>query len=310
MKIVFWGTPDFAVPTLDILAQSSFDTVLVVTGEDKPRGRGRRLLPSPVKEAARKYSIPVFQPHTLRSPELIEELNKYRADLFVVVAFRILPEEIIFLPPKGVINLHASLLPKYRGAAPIQWALLNGEKETGVTTFYIEKKVDTGDIILQKPVKIYPDDNAGKLHDRLSKIGAQVVLDTVSLIANDNLHRQKQVGESTAAPKISREMYRIDWTAGVEKVINQIRAFSPYPGAFTGLKNNLVKIYKARPADFPKHTQSGTIRVDQQKIFCSTGDGWLEILELQLQGKKRMAADKFLLGRSFGENSVFTEIDD
>ncbi len=309
MRIIFMGTPDFAVPALETLVKSSFEPVLVVTGEDKPRGRGQQLLPTPVKKTALKYWIPVYQPKNLNSPEVIEELKEYRADLFVVVAFRILPEQIIVIPGKGVFNLHASLLPKYRGAAPIQWALLNGEKKTGVTTFFIEKKVDTGDIILQKPVEIYPDDNAGTLHDKLSETGAQLVLESVNLIVKGSFSRQKQVGEATNAPKITREMCQINWTAPWEQVINQIRAFSPYPGAFTGLENSLVKIFKAGPAPFRDNSPPGYVGVDGYKLFSSTGDGWIEILELQLQGKKRMSAEKFLQGRSFGKKAVFEDIE-
>lgn len=308
MRIIFMGTPDFAVPALETLVRFSFEPVLVVTGEDKPRGRGQQLLPTAVKKAALKYRIPVYQPKKLNSPEVIDELKKYRADLFVVVAFRILPEQMIVIPRKGVFNLHASLLPKYRGAAPIQWALLNGEKETGVTTFFIEKKVDTGDIILQKPVEIYPDDNAGSVHDKLSEIGAQLVLESVNLIDKGSFTRHKQVGEVTKAPKITRTMCRINWTAPAEQVINKIRAFSPYPGAFTGLENNLVKIFKAETAHFRDPALSGSVQVKGQKLFSSSGNGWIEILELQIQGKKRMSAEKFLQGRSFGENAVFGDI--
>ena len=308
MRIVFMGTPDFAVPALETLVKSSFEPVLVVTGADKPRGRGQQLLPTAVKKSALKYRIPVYQPQKLNSPEVIDELKKYRADLFVVVAFRILPEQLIVLPRKAVFNLHASLLPKYRGAAPIQWALLNGDKKTGVTTFFIEKKVDTGDIILQKPVEIYPDDNAGSIHDKLAEIGAQLVLESVNQIDKGSFSRQKQVGETTKAPKITREMCRINWSAASEQLINQIRAFSPYPGAFTGLENNLVKIYKAGSAQFGDQSPPGFVRVEGQKFFSSTGDGWIEILELQLQGKKRMSAEKFLRGRSFKQNAVFGDI--
>jgi len=299
------GTPDFAVPSLKSLIQSNHEIILVVTGQDKPRGRGQKILPTPVKKIAELNEIPIYQPAKLRSHDVISELEKYVADLYVVVAFRILPEELIAVPKKGVINLHASLLPKYRGAAPIQWALLNGDQETGVTTFFIEKNVDTGDIILQESIKIIPDDNAGTLHNRLSEVGANVVSKTVDLIAEGNPSRKKQIGEITKAPKITKEMCQINWEQPAGKIVNQIRAFSPFPGAYTYLDQKLVKIYKAKSINHGQPVQSGKIWIEKGKMFCSTEDGWLQIYELQIEGKKKLSTEEFLRGYPIKENSFF-----
>ena len=297
MKLVFMGTPDFAVPTLEKLAQSRHEVLLVVTGPDKPRGRGQRLRPTPVKEAAQKLGLPVYQPESLRDPAVAEHLRTFPADLYVVVAFRILPEQIIEIPPRGVINLHASLLPKYRGAAPIQWAILNGEKETGLTTFFIEKGIDTGDIILQEKVEIFPGETAGELHDRLARLGAELVLKTVDLIEAGKAPRRKQEGEATRAPKIRPEMAEIHWDRPADEIERQIRAFSPVPGAFTFLHGKRVKIYRAQKAPVEIPPSPGKIRVEQgQRLLASARDGWLEILELQEEGRKRLKAEEFLRG--------------
>lgn len=299
------GTPDFAVPSLKSLLNSNHDVVLVVTGPDKPRGRGQKLLPTPIKQVAEEHNIQIYQPPKLKSSEVAQELKKYHADLFVVVAFRILPEGIIEIPLKGVINLHSSLLPKYRGAAPIQWALLNGDKETGVTTFFIEKNVDTGDIILQEKVAILSQDNAGNLHDKLADVGAKLVLKTVDLIASEKVQLNKQTGEVTKAPKITREMCQIDWKNPAEKIINQVRAFSPYPGAFTFLHGKLMKIYAAAVSALNKSAANGELYIGDQKLFCKTNSSWLEILEVQLEGKKRLKAAEFLRGYSIQNGDRF-----
>ncbi|RMD91528.1 MAG: methionyl-tRNA formyltransferase, partial [Calditrichaeota bacterium] len=205
MKIVFMGTPEFAIPSLKKLYESHHEIVGVVTAPDKPVGRGLKLQPPPVKKIAVQYGLPLTQPEDLRAPAFIDWLKQRKADIFVVVAFRILPPEVFTLPPKGTINLHSSLLPKYRGAAPINWAIINGEKETGVTTIYIEEKVDAGDIILQKKVQIGEDETAGELHDRLANLGAEILLKSLNLIEKDQAPRQKQSGEATRAPKITSE---------------------------------------------------------------------------------------------------------
>ena len=297
MKIVFIGTPDFAVPTLKALAGSPHEVQLVVTGLDKPRGRGQKFIPTAIKNAAEELDIKIYQPQSLKSEETVDYLVSCPADLYVVVAFRILPENIIEIPSKGVINLHASLLPKYRGAAPIQWALLNGDSETGVTTFFIKKGVDTGDIILQRKIEIDVDDTAGTLHDRLSEIGAELVLQTVNHIEAGNEPRMKQTGQPTKAPKITREHCKIDWTNSANHIINQIRALSPYPGAFTYLEDKLLKIYRARSVEFDLNANNGNVLVnDIQSLLVKAGDAWIEIEEIQQEGKKRMRTIDFLKG--------------
>jgi methionyl-tRNA formyltransferase len=297
MKIIFMGTPDFALPTLLALFQSSHEITLVVTGIDKPRGRGQRVIPTPVKVQAMDFDLPVYQPESLKSPEVSTHLKKYAADLYVVVAFRILPQAVIEIPGRGVINLHASLLPLYRGAAPIQWALLNGETRTGVTTFFIEKGVDTGDIILQKGIDIDPEDNAGTLHDKLAVIGAEIVLETVELIDGGAAPRRRQTGDATRAPKITREMCQIDWKNSVETIMNQIRAFSPHPGAFAYLGDKLVKIYRARQNPAKSSAKFGSLQIQEgNRLLGRCGDGWLEILEIQQEGKKKLNTDEFIRG--------------
>ncbi len=308
MKLIFMGTPDFAVPALERLLSSPHEVLLIVTGPDKPRGRGQKLLPTPVKRVAEEHGIPVYQPERLRDPEVVETLRRYPADLYVVVAFRILPESIIAIPPKGVVNLHASLLPRYRGAAPIQWAILNGERVTGVTTFFIEKGVDTGDMILQKEVPIGEGETAGELHDRLAQIGADLLLETVDLIAAGKAPKIKQVGESTRAPKITKEMTRIDWRKSAEEIERQIRAFSPVPGAFTFLNGKRFKIYRARLVEHPEKKPPGTLLVAEgTRLLTATGDGWLEILELQEEGKRRISAEEFLRGHGPEKLTAFTD---
>ena len=297
MKIVFMGTPDFAVPTLKALAGSPHEVQLVVTGLDKPRVRGQKFIPTAVKNAAVELGINIYQPQSLKSEEIVDYLKSCPVDLYVVVAFRILPENIIEIPSKGVINLHASLLPKYRGAAPIQWALLNGDSETGVTTFFIEKGVDTGNIILQRKIEIDVDDTAGTLHDRLSEIGAELVLQTVNHIEAGTEPRMKQAGQPTKAPKITREHCKIDWKNSSNRIMNQIRAFSPYPGAFTYLEDKLVKIYRARPVEFDLKANNGDVHVnDIQRLFVKAADAWIEIEEIQQEGKKRMRTIDFVRG--------------
>jgi methionyl-tRNA formyltransferase len=302
MRVVFMGTPDFAVPTLKKLLVSRHDVVLVVTGPDKPRGRGQKVLPTPVKKVATEHGVPVYQPDKLKDPSVPAELRRWNADVFVVVAFRILPEAVIEIPPKGVINLHASLLPKYRGAAPIQWAILNGETETGLTTFYIEKGVDTGDIILQERVPIGPEETAGELHDRLAERGADLVLQTLDLIETGKAPRKKQEGVPTRAPKITPDLCRIDWQKGRHFIQRQVRAFCPVPGAFTALEGKRLKIYHVRPAEIDMEGEPGQLLQQGERLFVATADGWLEILELQPEGKRRMAAAEFLRGRKIGEN--------
>ena len=299
MKIIFMGTPDFAIPSLNILIESKHKVTAIVTGPDKERGRGRKISFTAVKEFALKNNLPVFQPDKLKDQNFIEELKKYNADVFVVVAFRILPEEVFTIPSKLSFNLHASLLPKYRGAAPIQWALIKGEKETGVTTFALEEKVDTGNIILQEKIDIDPEDNFGSLHDKLSILGAEVVLQTVNLIEKGNYKLKKQDNNlSTPAPKITKEMTMIDWDKPAKEIHNLIRALSPYPGAYFELDDKIIKVYKSEII-YNKNLESGKIFHDKSELIIGCGENSLLLLELQQEGKKKLTVEEFLRGFRF-----------
>jgi methionyl-tRNA formyltransferase len=306
MKIVFMGTPDFAVPSLQGLVQSEHEVVAVVTAPDRPAGRGRRLRASPVKKVAQEMNLPLLQPDDLRDPEFLKQLKAVNADLFIVVAFRILPPEVFTIPPKGTVNLHASLLPKYRGAAPIHWAIIHGERETGVTTFFIEEKVDTGEIILQEKVAIGDEETAGELSERLADLGARVLLQTVRLIASGEVHRKKQKGAASKAPKITREMCRIDWSKTAVELHNFVRGLSPEPAAFCLFRGKEVKIYRTRPHDARTNFGPGTVvGVEEDQINVATGKGVISILELQLPGKRRMSAADFLRGNRLEVGDVF-----
>lgn len=293
------GTPDFAVPSLDVLIKSKHKIAAVVTGADKERGRGKKISFTPVKTLAIQHNIPVFQPEKLKDEIFINELKNFNADLFVIVAFRILPKEVFTLPSKGSFNLHGSLLPKYRGAAPIQWALINGEHETGLTTFMLDEKVDTGNIILQEKIKIDDEDNFGSLHDKMSKLGAEIVLKTVNLIEEGNFKLYKQDDIiSLPAPKITKEFCEINWRKPAIEIHNFIRGLSPIPGAYFKYKDKIIKIYKTNV----KHSLSlkpGEIKQDKKNLYIGCSNNSLEILELQLEGKKRLSIIEFLRGFSF-----------
>lgn len=301
MKIVFMGTPEFAIPSLQILVESSHQVVGVVTAPDKPTGRGLKIHSSPVKQFAIDYDIPVLQPESLKDEQFLAQLRAFQADLFVVVGFRILPEIVFSLPPKGTINLHASLLPAYRGAAPINWAIINGEKETGVTIFFIEKNVDTGNLILQEKVTIEPDDNAGILHDKLMNVGAELLLEVVDSIETDDFTRSPQTGEVTQAPKLDKTLCEINWKKDTLQIHNLIRGLSPYPGAHSHLNGKNIKIFSSQVLDhaFAPETEPGKIIELNQKvgyIAVVTGNGVLALMELQMEGKKCMCASEFLKG--------------
>lgn len=302
LKIIFMGTPEFAVASLDVLIQSKHEVVAVVTAPDRPAGRGRKINMPAVKTKALEYHIPVLQPDKLRDNDFLQELKSYQADLFVVVAFRMLPEVVWAMPPKGTFNLHASLLPQYRGAAPINWAIINGEKQTGVTTFFIEHQIDTGDILLSETVDILPSDNASSLHDKLMGVGANLVLKTVNGIADKSLSSQPQpeVEDLKPAPKIFREDCLLDFNQEVYQVHNQVRGLSYYPGAYTLLEDKVLKIFASEVIESDDLVENGNIQSDgknQLKIKCS--GGWLNILELQLEGKRRMSVEDFLKGYKF-----------
>ena len=300
MNIIFMGTPDFAIPSLKILIESKHEVVAVVTAADKQRGRGQKVSFTPIKEFAIKNNIPVLQPEKLKNnQQFVDELKSFNADLFVVVAFRILPKEVFTIPPKGSFNLHASLLPKYRGAAPIQWALISGEKETGLTTFKLEEKVDTGNIYLQEKVEIKPNYNLETLHDRLSEVGATVVLQTVEMIDSGNFQLQKQDDTlASPAPKITKEICEINWNKSDEEIHNLIRGVSPVPGAFFIFNNKLIKIYKSEVVE---STNQKPFEIFQTKteLIIGCGKDSLKVLELQQEGKKRMNTEEFLRGFSF-----------
>mgnify|MGYP001256805759 CR=1 FL=1 len=301
MNIIFMGTPQFAVPSLNILLNSHHKISAVVTVPDKPKGRGQHMAQSDVKKFAAEAGLKILQPESLKDPEFIDELKSLSPDLIVVVAFRILPKNIFKLPRFGSINLHASLLPKYRGAAPINWAVINGERETGVTTFFLQEKVDTGSVIMQKSIDILTDDTAGTVHDKLMSIGANVVFDTVDLIENTNgappVFKQNN-GEATPAPKIFKDDCRIDFDQSVDKVYDFIRGLSPYPGAFTEYQGKIIKIFSSAKSHWDSLKGPGRFFVKEGKLYVSTLNEFLEITELQMEGKKRMSSAEFLNGYS------------
>ena len=300
LRIIYMGTPEFAVPSLDLLVEQGWNVVAVITAPDKPQGRGKKLAGSPVKEAAVRHNIPVLQPTNLKSAEFIEELKSYQADVQVVVAFRMLPEVVWSMPPNGTFNLHASLLPDYRGAAPINWAIINGEKVTGVTTFFLKHEIDTGNIIFQEEEAILEEDNLGTLYDKLMRRGSKLVLKTIEAIAKGTVEVKSQ-DETKArhhAPKLYKEMGEIDWTKPAEGIHNLVRGLSPYPAAWTTINGKTCKIFATEliPQDLPGKSP-GEYRTDGKKhLHFQTGKHVLSILELQLEGKKRMGVEEFLRG--------------
>lgn len=301
-RIVFMGTPDFAVATLQALLDADANVVGVITAPDRKAGRGMKLQPSAVKQFAVKNGLRVLQPTNLKSEEFLTELRSLEATLQIVVAFRMLPESVWGMPKNGTFNLHASLLPQYRGAAPINWAVINGEKESGVTTFFLQHKIDTGDVIMQERVAIADDMTAGELHDELMEVGAKLVVRTLNAIEDGNCPStpQTESAELKEAPKIFKETCKIDWTKPVDDVYNLIRGLSPYPAAFTTLSDGEselgLKIYNSLKTEKGENGKPRSILVENDRLFCCCGDGWLEILELQLAGKKRMHTADLLRG--------------
>lgn len=297
MKIIFMGTPEFAVPSLSAVNESKHELVSVVTVPDKKKGRGQSLSFSDVKKYALEKNIEVLQPDDLSDINFINRLNELKPDIIVVVAFRILPEIIFDIPSSGIFNLHASLLPKYRGAAPINRAVMNGDTETGVTTFFLKKKVDTGNIILQDKINILPEDDAGSLHDRLSKLGADAVMKTIELIEKNDLTLIKQDDSiASKAPKIFKEDCLINWKNDSVKIHNHIRGLSPYPAAFTHYNNKSIKIFKSILTGLSSENHPGEFLITGKKLYVNTNDNLLEISELQPEGKKRMTAKDFING--------------
>jgi methionyl-tRNA formyltransferase len=304
MRVVFMGTPEFAVFSLRKINTSSHAVIGVVTQPDRPKGRGRQVAASPVKKEAQKSGIPIYQPEELKNPEFLQWLRDRQGDCFVVVGFRILPPEVYEIPPRGTINLHASLLPKYRGAAPIQWALIRGEVKTGV----IQRKVDTGDLILQEGVPIEEEDTAGDLHDRLAEVGADMMVRTLDLVEMGQVKRIPQTGTPTSAPKIQPEHCEIDWTRSADEIVDLIRGLSPRPGAFTVWDGKRFKILRAKMADEPSSQENRPGRVAEtarEGIVVEAGVGSVFIREVQMEGKRRMTAEEFLRGHALPVNTVF-----
>ena len=305
LKIVFFGTPDFAVPSLARPVDGGYNVAAVVTMPDKPAGRGHHLLQSDVKQYAVSRGLKVLQPVKLKDEAFVNELRAINADLFIVIAFRMLPEVVWGMPPLGTFNLHASLLPKYRGAAPINWAVINGDTETGVTTFFLKHEIDTGDIIQQQRIAIAPTDNVGTVHDQLMAIGADMVIETVDAILAGTVKPIPQDkllkgAEPTPAPKIFKDTCLIHWNNPAEKIYNLIRGLSPYPAAWTTVtkdgKELQIKIYETSQPLKAKPSTPGTVREEKDKLFVACNDGELEIRSLQLSGKRRMTASEFLRG--------------
>jgi methionyl-tRNA formyltransferase len=306
-RIVFLGTPDFAVTVLEKLVNEGCQVVGVVTAPDKPAGRGMQLSQSAVKKFAIEKGLNVLQPLKLKDPSFIDELKELKADVQVVVAFRMLPELVWNMPPMGTINLHGSLLPKYRGAAPINWAIINGEKETGVTTFKLKHEIDTGDVLMQEIIPISETMTAGELHDTMKEIGANLIYQTLDHYCSNTLmpKPQEQISQTAldeipAAPKLHTETSRIDWNMPAKKIYDLIRGLSPYPAAFTHLDGKLLKIYKASYEIADKARAAGTYNTDGKSFLqFAAADGWVFITEMQLEGKKRMDIASFLRGHRF-----------
>lgn len=303
MKIVFFGTPEFAVESLRALVDNGYDVAAVVTMPDKIGGRGHKVIESDVKKYAVEKGLPVLQPEKLRDPDFIATLKNINADLFIVIAFRMMPEIVWGMPRLGTFNLHGSLLPKYRGAAPINRAIMNGETETGVTTFFLNHEIDMGDIIDSRSIQIGENENVGSVYDRLMHLGADMVIETVKNIENDTLQSKPQPeGEFIPAPKIFKEDCRINWQRSAKEVHNQVRGLSPYPAAFctmtdTADKKQDIKIFETRIApDMETLLNPGQVLIDGKRLFVGTSDGIVEILEVQPSGKKRMPVAAFLLG--------------
>lgn len=307
IRIVFMGTPDFAVASLKELVTSGHNIVGVVTAPDRPAGRGRKLNESAVKKYARSQGLEVFQPTNLKDPAFLNELDALKPDLQIVVAFRMLPVQVWSKPGLGTFNLHASLLPDYRGAAPINWAIINGETQTGVTTFFINEDIDTGAILKQESVSIGPEESAGELHDKLMVLGSKLVLDTVEMIREGRANPIPQI-EKTAklAPKLNKDNCRINWHLPKKKIFDLIRGLSPYPGAWTMLHNGAevieLKIYRTKMIDASHQEAAGSLLISKKNIKVAVAGGYIDILELKMAGKRKMDALSLRNGYDFKAN--------
>ncbi len=300
------GTPEFAVPSLRKLIENQFNVVAVVTAPDKPQGRGKKLGTSPVKDYALSVNLPVLQPTNLKAPEFIERLRSYQADLQVIVAFRMLPKVVWSMPTIGSFNLHGSLLPQYRGAAPINWAVINGEKESGVTTFMLKHEIDTGNIIFQEKEPIHEDDTAGTLYERLMNKGADLVVKTVRAIESNDfqLIPQQEPAISKHAPKIFRQDCEIHWDQPADKIRNFVRGLNPFPAAWTTLDGKILKVLSVEKTHQKSSKPTGTISAENDKVLVHTKDYILHITELQLEGKRRMKDEEFLRGYNLSETTL------
>ena len=299
MKIIFFGTPDFSVGTLEALVEAGHEVVLAVTQPDKPKGRGGKMQFTPVKEAAMAHGIPVFQPKRVREASCVEELRKYNADIMVVIAFgQILPKEILEMTPYGCVNVHASLLPKYRGAAPIQWAVIDGEKVSGVTTMQMDEGLDTGDMLLKTEIVLDDKETGGSLHDKLAEAGAGLCVETLKGLEEHTIVPQKQGDSPTAyARMLDKNLGNIDWNKSAEEIERLIRGLNPWPSAYTDWNGKVMKIWEAEVwEEDTKETAGTVVKVEKDGFLVQTGRGLLKVTALQIPGKKRMEADAFLRG--------------
>jgi len=309
LRIVFMGTPDFAVASLKAVVEANFNVIGIITAPDKPAGRGRKLNESAVKQYAKANNLPLLQPTNLKNDAFIKELKALKANLQIVVAFRMLPKVVWQMPEFGTFNLHASLLPNYRGAAPINWVIINGETKTGVSTFFIDEKIDTGEMILQKSIDIKPKENAGSLHNKLMVLGSELVLKTLELINNGPVATspQKDYPNTKTAYKLDKDNCKIYWTKPVNNIYNLIRGLSPYPAAWCKLHNNNdvseIKIYEAEIENEIHNYNTGTIISTKKEIRVAVAEGYLKILKLKLPGKKLMTAQSLLNGYRFEEEA-------
>lgn len=307
MRVVYMGTPDFAVGALEALLSSEHEVAAVVTQPDKPRGRGKAMCPSPVKEVAVRAGIPVLQPKRIREPEAAEQIRMFRPDILVVVAFgQIIPREVLDIAPYGCVNVHGSLLPKYRGAAPIQWAVINGERESGVTTMQMDEGLDTGDILLKKVIPLDEKETGGSLFEKLAAAGAKLLLETLEGLENGAITPMKQGASPTPyAEMLKKETGAIDWKKSAEKIERLIRGLNPWPSAYTKLNGKTLKLWQADAIKVNSQTAAGTVlKAEKDQLWIQTGDGVLAVRELQLEGKKRMDAGAFLRGHSVEKGMI------
>ena len=308
MKILFMGTPDFAVPCLRELINNNYEISKVITQPDRPKGRGQKLMPSPVKEEAKKHNIEVLQPERIKDLQFVKQIKDMNPDIIVVVAFgQILPKAILDIPKYGCINVHASLLPKYRGAAPINWSIINGEKATGITTMYMDEGLDTGDMILKREIRILDSENAQQLHDKLSILGATLLVETIDQLLKGKASRTPQDhSQSTYAPMLSKTLGKINWNMSSLEIINLIRGVTPWPGAYTSYLNKTVKIFSVEALDYENENEkAGTIyKVAHDHFLVRCGKGSLSIGEIQFQNEKRMSVEAYLRGHNIVEGEI------